>query len=56
MEALTTIWQFSTISHKWIRVKDIVDSLANERLLKLKVANPNKIYVVSEKKPTKLKL
>lgn len=55
MEALTTIWKYSTKLSKWLRVTDVTNSTANDKLMNLKMANPNEIYKISEKKPTKLK-
>lgn len=40
---------------KWLRVTDVAISIANTKLTNLKIDNPNEIYKISEKRPSKLK-
>ncbi len=53
MEALTTIWNYSTSCNKWLRIKDVTFSLSNEKLAELKWQNPHEHYKIDSKRPMK---
>jgi len=53
MEQLTTIWKHVKDLNKWLRVKDITLSLADNKLKELQENNPDVEFKVSDRRPTK---